>query len=361
MGCFNIQDAITKNTLTYSDKCKFMFVSRNPYGGEGPSVYITDNWTPSSTIFIGDYNDYGTMESVQETKGLKIFEEYYNLKIGDILSIVRNNNRSVFSSCSPVINIFKGAEFSKFFFDYDSEVSVENIMKVSNKFALDNGVLRYNYIDGSVYYTFEFIEKQCIIKKFSIYESKKFEVVSIYRVSMFGVSRLSNFFEAISEKTKVLFGFTRQEESRIKKLMELQLFVFSEGVIDYICSKTKIHNNIERELNTVLEKVKEFNDIDDIDSEQRFIMEMKLDSNDFFRSVIPSQHYQFKEIYRTEYLEDLIDEINEFIKLMIFLQNLNISIYPSSYASQETFYKEETSFHKFCSDEARKRSKSSYD
>lgn len=60
---------------------------------------------------------------------------------------------------------------------------------------------------------------------------------------------------------------------------------------------------------------------------------MKLENNDFFRIIIPSQYYQFKEIYRTEYLEDLIDEINEFIKLMIFLQNLNISIYPSSYVS----------------------------
>lgn len=119
-------------------------------------------------------------------------------------------------------------------------------MKVSNKFELDNNILRYNYIDGSVYYTFEFIEKQCIIKKFSIYKSKEFEVVNIYHVSMFGVNRLSNFFEAISEKTKVLFGFTRQEESRIEKLMNLQLFVFSKGVLDYICSKTKIYKNIER-------------------------------------------------------------------------------------------------------------------
>lgn len=81
MGCFNIQDSITKNSITHGTVVKFMFISKVKNRYNEPACNFTDNWTPISTIFDAEYNDYGSVENVKQSDALKIFEEHMRLDI----------------------------------------------------------------------------------------------------------------------------------------------------------------------------------------------------------------------------------------------------------------------------------------
>ena len=87
MGCFNIQDAISKNVITGGEPVKFIFISKTKE--KAAPVYITDNWYPISTIFDGNYDEYGSVEMIEQSAGLKVFEEYFQLNIEQILEIVK--------------------------------------------------------------------------------------------------------------------------------------------------------------------------------------------------------------------------------------------------------------------------------
>ena len=353
MGCFNIQDAITKNTLTYSDKCKFMFISNCSSGREAP-INITDNWAPVSTIFTGNYNDYGTMEGVHKCRGLKIFEDYFKLDIDQILNIVRNNHRGIYSHYSPIIEIFKGEEEARLF--RDKEVALNNITMFSDKFILERNKLKYIYRDNQEYFTFDINEHTCIIERYYFdYKSKEYVKGDLYEIK-FKYLKLLDFFEEIYKKTNVLFGFELIEELRIKKLYDLQLFVFSESVFDYIISRKELSTKstrIIKELKNIEEISNKMDSIQDKDSDEYFDLELNLDdSKNIHMNIIPTNYYIFRNIYKVENLIKLKYELDNFIIVMSFLELLNIGIYPSRYAPQETKYLEEYEFHKFCSEEA---------
>ena len=360
MGCFNIQDAITKNSITYGTAVKFMFISKVENRYNELACYITDNWCPISTIFDAEYNDYGSVENVKQSDSLKVFEEHMRLDIDQILEIISNNSRSPYNSCSPIMKIYR-PDLSKDFHSYRTEVSIDNICKLSNKFEIINETkLKYTESDN-LYYTFDFdFEKFKVnINQYNFdYNNKQFNLAKSYDINFQYDKHIAAFFEKVYEKTKFLFLFDVGERLIIEKLLNAQLFVFTETCFNYIM-ETKMSKNSRDSVNKKLQELQEMynkiNETTDEDSKER--LEWNLEDKETLHRCIPSNHYKFKRVYDIQNLIKISEEYTNFSLLMNFMYLLNIEVVPSNYASQETFRKEEADFHKFCSQEAKSKYK----
>lgn len=358
MGCFNIQDAITKNSITYGTQVKFMLISKVFHEYSEPACYITDNWSPISTILDAEYDDYGSVENIKPCKSLEILEEYMGLDINQIVEIIRENLRSLYSVCSPIIKIYR-PELSNIFYSYDTEISIENIFKLSDKFEMiDESKLKYTVSPVS-HYTFEFdFEKSNVnIHQFNYnYFSKQFHLYNSWDINFQYNKHIRAFFEIVYDKTKFLFLFNDGERVIIEKLLKTQLFVFTGTCFDYIM-KTKKSKNSKESINKKLQEFRVMYDKlnETTDEEAKHILEWQLEDNETLYRCIPSNEHGFKRIYNNEKILEITEDYTNFNILMNFLKLINIEIAPSIYASQQTFRHEEYDFHKFCAKEAKSK------
>lgn len=143
------------------------------------------------------------------------------------------------------------SELSTEFHSYRTEVSIDNICKLSDKFeVINDNKLKYTESDN-LYYTFDFdFEKFKVnINQYNFYyNNKQFVLYNFWDINFQYDKHLSAFFEKVYEKTKFLFLFDVAERIIIEKLLNTQLFVFTRTCFNYIMG-TKNSKNSTNSIN----------------------------------------------------------------------------------------------------------------
>lgn len=120
MGSFSANCGITNLTIGCGDDCVLLpliakrvyedgTLKRKSYAVH-PSVslfvYNDDMWEPFCFPIRGKYNDYGGLEDIIENDNTRRLEEYFNLKIQDIVDLFTEARRDVYDSFSKFCEVF---------------------------------------------------------------------------------------------------------------------------------------------------------------------------------------------------------------------------------------------------------------
>lgn len=120
MGSFSANCGITNLTIGCGDDCVLLpLIAKKVYENGKlerksyavhPSValftYNDDMWEPFCFPIRGKYNDYGGLEDIIEDDNTKRLEEYFNLKIQDIVDLFTDVRRDVYDSYSKFCEVF---------------------------------------------------------------------------------------------------------------------------------------------------------------------------------------------------------------------------------------------------------------
>lgn len=108
MGCFSISGSISNLSISYGDKCVYFPLLPSKYmsedgiyvsiGGlsqivanDGPNCYFS----PATLPIIGYYNDYGSLENIEEDENTKTIEKFFDCSIQEFVneSIYKENTK----------------------------------------------------------------------------------------------------------------------------------------------------------------------------------------------------------------------------------------------------------------------------
>lgn len=64
MGCFSFTCAVSGLPIGHGDPVRYMLLTRNPYGER--ACYMHDDWFPRTLPIRAKYNDYGSIEDIEE-------------------------------------------------------------------------------------------------------------------------------------------------------------------------------------------------------------------------------------------------------------------------------------------------------
>lgn len=128
MGSFNVACGISNISMGWGTRCGLVILKPNQYekgphlvGRDTNLIYSNCYFNPFSLPIFGTYDDYGGLKNIERTKNVEILEEYFCMKIEDIIDIVtsgRGNSISdSFSSLVEKFGVLKGFSYSDEFSD----------------------------------------------------------------------------------------------------------------------------------------------------------------------------------------------------------------------------------------------------
>jgi hypothetical protein len=119
MGCFNATCSLSDLTIGHGDKCLLFPLIPVGFNSDkngvikiGPSsMYVSNEgsymfFTPMCFPIKGEYNDYGSLENIEEDENIKAIEKYFGMKIEDFVAIITDGRRGMDDSYSDFFNHF---------------------------------------------------------------------------------------------------------------------------------------------------------------------------------------------------------------------------------------------------------------
>ena len=92
MGCYNKIGFISSLPIEANDETVLIFMSKQNHSEMGGTVYPQDMYAPVFLPLFGRYDDYGKIDSVDETPIVKFIEEFFGEDIDTIISKVDDNS-----------------------------------------------------------------------------------------------------------------------------------------------------------------------------------------------------------------------------------------------------------------------------
>ena len=81
MGSFNTTCVISGLPIEARDPVRFMLLTENRYGGLRHACYVTSAWQPRTVPLRAEYNDYGSIENIQESLSERVFFKLFDLDV----------------------------------------------------------------------------------------------------------------------------------------------------------------------------------------------------------------------------------------------------------------------------------------
>lgn len=84
MGCFNLKCSISNKTIKYGDSVAVIMLSENKLKSgieDSILIYNDDKYLINTVPVFGTYNDYGGVENIEDSHGLRDILNHYNIEI----------------------------------------------------------------------------------------------------------------------------------------------------------------------------------------------------------------------------------------------------------------------------------------
>lgn len=151
MGCFNVVCSVSNLSLNYGTKVAFLPLLPNAYGKvhqikpSSSLIYPNCYFNPFSLPIFGEYNDYGSLENIEEDDNTKAIEAFFGISIEQFIGIV---------TCGRDITDYYG-ELFKAYATHQNLMS-DYAVKVDDAFLTTLGFVhagkkRYTYEDYPLY------------------------------------------------------------------------------------------------------------------------------------------------------------------------------------------------------------------
>lgn len=88
MGCFNIMGFHSKLPIFGGDKIVYFFFLKEKKYREDSFPLYTGSLVPLSFPFIGEYNEYGGIENIEESESLTIFRQKFGCEVKDLADAI---------------------------------------------------------------------------------------------------------------------------------------------------------------------------------------------------------------------------------------------------------------------------------
>lgn len=85
MGCFNHKGNLSNLPIEYGDKVVCMIGLRRNDGSDTFSLGFS--FTPIALPIRGEYNDYGALQNIVETPGVKYLEQFFGMSAEDVVDV----------------------------------------------------------------------------------------------------------------------------------------------------------------------------------------------------------------------------------------------------------------------------------
>lgn len=136
MGCFSVACGVSRLSITAGDKCVLIPITakkefqpmteqelreaadnlltddlykRNPHAKHETTHLFVNNdelWEPCLLPIRGEYDDYGSIEEIEEDENTRAIERYYGVSINDFVSLITDGRKNVYDDYSLMYDHF---------------------------------------------------------------------------------------------------------------------------------------------------------------------------------------------------------------------------------------------------------------
>lgn len=169
MGSYNAACSISGLSLAAGQRLAFIPLVKNRYLKEDKLpipghmlIYPHDLLVPFCLPILGEYDDYGSVENVEENANTKAIEDFFNMPIKDFISCV---------TCGREPSDYYSALFEHFVDPSDKEVISNYRVRFDGKFLEKVGFVRLN-VPGEAWYDYKYKDFPYLVKLIPNYDKE---------------------------------------------------------------------------------------------------------------------------------------------------------------------------------------------